>query len=533
MSDDFFAEEEFVIEDSAKVAKEQFRQVFLATAQDTGFFCHMFFPKTFRQESPPYAKQLYAVAEDPEISHAMLLIFRGGSKTTQAKGILAKRLSFGISRTMLLVSQSQDHSIRTLTWLRKQIETNTKWTTFFKLSPAMSPSTGRPVKWTDEWLCIRNEMYNTEINIVAAGITGQTRGINIDDYRPDFILGDDIADDQNSLTPAPQQAVINTWTGAIEKSLAPKSENPLAKILLLQTPIHEDDVVASIQKDPRYAVFRMPIFVEDAEGNPQSAWPARWSTEELLRDKDAHIQAGKLRMWMREMELAFVDGDRQLLPSSWLEWYDTLPDLTKGFVVVAVDPTPPPKLGGGKAVNDKLDDTAVLALYFSPTERLVLERKTVKSPSSGVIMDLVFDMVKTWRPFKVAVETVLFARTIAMDILKEQSKRQVFFAIHPVEDKRKKVIRICTEIGNWCGDLERVAVERRKIGLLSGMNDIYTQWNGYTGNDSQHDDLLDALSIALMVGEQFVASLGAIDGEWTHVTDDAPLEQLTFEDAAP
>lgn len=514
--------------------KTAYRELFLAGASDTAFFCKTFFPKTFRQDFPPFTKDLYAVADNPAISHAMMLIFRGGSKTTQAKGILAKRLSYGVSRTMLLVSQSEAHSVRTLTWLRKQVEQNTKWSQFFQLKPAMSATTGRPVKWADDWICVHNGVYDCDVHIVAVGITGQTRGINIDDYRPDFILGDDIADDQNSMTPAPQKAVIDTWTGSIEKSLAPRSENPLAKILLLQTPIEENDIVASIRKDPRYKIFEKPILVENATGGLESAWPARWSTEELLLDKEAHIAAGKLRMWMREMELKFVDGDNQLLPSTWVDWLQEAPDLDKGFIVVAIDPTPPPKLGAGGPVNDKLDDAAVVAVYFSPTERILLDRKTIKSPDTQDLLDIIFDFVKRWNPFKVAIETILFARTIASDIIKEQTKRNIFFAVQAIEDKRAKPVRICTEIGRWCGDLENVrAGVTRKLLLRPDMSDVLLQWSGYTGSTNQHDDLLDAISIALMVGNQFVATLGAIEGEWTHVTDTAPMAELEFEDSAP
>ena len=82
---------------------EQHKALFFAGAKDTGFFAKTFFPKTFRQEEPPYAKTIYEVAEDPDTQYAMLLIFRGGSKTTQAKAILAKRVAYGVSRTILLV----------------------------------------------------------------------------------------------------------------------------------------------------------------------------------------------------------------------------------------------------------------------------------------------------------------------------------------------------------------------------------------------------------------------------------------------
>ena len=73
----------------------------------------------------------------------------------------------------------------------------------------------------------------------------------------------------------------------------------------------------------------------------------------------------------------------------------------------------------------------------------------------------------------------------------------------------------------------------RKIGLPSNAQNLYLQWCSWTGADTQHDDLLDALSIALMVGEQFAAALGAIDGEWSVVAVDAKMPELTYEDEAP
>jgi hypothetical protein len=324
------------------------------------------------------------------------------------------------------------------------------------------------------------------------GIDGQTRGLNIDDFRPDFILGDDIADDLNSANQGPRQSVIDTWTGSIEKSLAPKSENKFAKILLLQTPICEGDIVDAIRKDPRYRVFHMPIFDKDGE----STWPARWTTEELQRDKDAHVKSGKLRMWMREMELEFVDASHQLLPSRWLKWNDALPDVSEGFVYIAVDPTPPPKPGAPKPVDMKLDDTAVIAMLATPTRRVLLDRKTIKSPNDNEILEIIFDFVARWKPFKVVIETVLFARVLAGSVIKEQQSRQIFFAVHAVEDKRAKPVRLVSEINKWCG--AETGGESRCIELPSYMTDIYSQWVGYDGNPSKHDDLIDAISLGLM-----------------------------------
>lgn len=508
------------------------KAVFLACARDTEFFTRTFFPQTFRQGNPPYAKKIYEVAESPDISHCLILVFRGGSKTTQAKAILAKRIAYAVSRTMLLVSQSEGHSIKTLMWLKDQIERNEKFSKFYGLSPARDKHTGRPKKWSDTWICIANAQYGVEVNIVAVGIEGQSRGLNIGDYRPDFILGDDIADDLNSKNPGPRQDVIDTWTGAIEKSLAPKSENPLAKIMLLQTPITEGDVVDAVERDPRYAVFRLGCFVE-TEAGLESAWPARWSVEELLRDKEAHAVANKMRMWMREMELQHTTKANQLLPGNWLVIDNELPDLNSGFIVIAVDPTPPPKLGTAGTVNEKLDDAAIVVMFCSRDTRAILEVRTMKSPSNTHLLAQVFELVDKWKPFKLGLETVLFARTIAHDLVLEQQRQGKFFHVLPIEDRRAKPVRIATEITKWC--IQNVDGEQRvrPIRVPAIYSDFTSQWYGYDGNPTKHDDMVDATSIALMVANQFSPLLDTLEGEFTVLGDNSPLPAPEFEDSAP
>lgn len=518
----------------AAVDANERRQLFLAGASNTDFFARTFFPKTFRQESPPYAKQIYAISDDPLISHSMLLIYRGGSKTTQAKAILSKRISYAISRTMLLVSQSEAHSIRTLMWLKRQVERNEKWSSFYGLVPAMDKHTGRPIKWADNWICIHNKNYGVDIHIVAVGIEGQTRGLNIDDYRPDFILGDDVADDLNSGNPGPRQHVIDTWTGAIEKSLAPRSENPLAKIMLLQTPIAEGDIVDAIEKDPRYKVFRLGCFVTNPDGTLASAWPARFPLESLLLDKQAHITANKLRMWMREMELEHTDKNHQLLPSSWVVFDDTPVNLELGFVIVAVDPTPPPKLGQKGSLDENLDDTAVVAVFVSKQFRALLEYRTAKSPSTTWVIDTLFEFVAKWRPFKVAIETILFARTLSYDIARAQQERKVYFPVLPVEDRRAKPIRIVSEVTKYCVVPDKVEGKVvRPFRMASNMHEVYQQWIGYDGNPTKHDDIIDAISICFMVADQFEHLLDTLEGSFTVVGENEPLAALTFEDECP
>lgn len=152
-------------------------------AEDNDFYCQHFFPKTFRQRGAPFHPAIWEALETPEARHIGCEVFRGGAKTTLLRAFTSKRIAFGSSRTILYVSESQDHAKRSVRWLKRQVLFNKPWADFFQLSLG--------TKKTDEWLEIVNGIDGVIISVIAVGITGQTRGLNLDDYRPDLIIVDD------------------------------------------------------------------------------------------------------------------------------------------------------------------------------------------------------------------------------------------------------------------------------------------------------------------------------------------------------
>ena len=148
------------------------------SALDSDFYCRTFFPLTFRLETPPFHRDIWQLLEARAYRHIAIEVFRGGAKTTTLRTFTSKRIAYGMSRTIAYVLKAQDHSIKSLIWLKKQVEYNRLWAGTFGLSQ------GR--KWSDEWIEIYNKHLDLSVSIVALGITGQTRGLNIDDYRPDL-----------------------------------------------------------------------------------------------------------------------------------------------------------------------------------------------------------------------------------------------------------------------------------------------------------------------------------------------------------
>jgi hypothetical protein len=194
----------------------------------------MFFPKTFRQESPEFHHEIGQQLDENHRYNAFE-VFRDGAKTSLLRVYTSKRIAYGLSRTIMYVSSSQTHSSFSLRWLKRQITYNTRWAQLFGLR--------KGEKWTDEILEIYHGVEETPITVLAMGITGQIRGFNLDDYRPDLIIADDIQTDENVATLEQRQKLESTFHGALVNSLAPATDQPGAKIVLLNTPREKDDLI--------------------------------------------------------------------------------------------------------------------------------------------------------------------------------------------------------------------------------------------------------------------------------------------------
>lgn len=472
-------------------------------AEDLLFFGRVFFPKTFKKKSPKVHEQCAELIDGPD--NGQIAIFRGGAKTTLTRVSCAKKASYGETNVTLVVGKGQDHAIKTILWLKNQVENNKKWTETFKITKALNEDTGRPKKWTDEWITLHNGVLNQEVHFIAYGITGQIRGMNIDDARPDFIICDDILDDENCATPEQREKIKERFWGALMKSLCRKEENPMAKCIMLQTPIDQEDLSMDIRKLASWKTQVHSCF--DGEGN--SVWEDQFSTESLKKEKAEYIQLNKLSVWMREMEVNPTSSELRLFVPDWLDSYEQLPD-DGNLYILSVDPTPPPLNDKVQRDPQKLDDAVVMMTAFNiPRKKFyVAEYHTTKSPQSMELVSKIFEFYMRYRPQYVVVETHLFQRTVKENLEVHMRRTGTFFVITPIEDKRNKFVRIKDTLQNLAS--------HGLIAIKDEHTELHTQFISYP--QVKHDDLLDALSLATMaINPALLAAGNVIEGEYTHM----------------
>lgn len=461
-------------------------------AQSLTAYGKIFFPRTFRQKSPEMHEAIGQALYGPSRFNAFE-VFRDGAKTTLLRVFTSQRIAYGISRTIMYVSISQPHSVFSLRWLKRQVEFNTKWAQCFGLK--------KGPKWSDEWIEIWHEVEQCFITILAMGITGQIRGFNPDDYRPDLIIIDDILNEENTHTKEQRKKIEDLLFGALLNSLAPASEAPWAKAVFLQTPLHKEDAIETCMKDPEWNPMRISVFNAKGESN----WPSRYPTDMLLKAKEAHIRRGQYRLWMREKECKLVAGEEKAIDITKFKIIDVLPEYMD--VIIAIDPASSDK--------EEADDHAIVALGFKGEEVYVLDYHLAKAVMPDEAANVFFTFVLKYSPRKAAVETISYQRVLKWYLEQEMKKRRIFVAIDAIQDKRSKANRIMQALPG--------TVAYGHFWVRPGATQLISQADDYDPNvKEQPDDLLDAISTGIIAYNPALrqSSSDDIEGEYKRIREE-------------
>jgi len=443
-------------------------------AVDDQLYCKTFFPKTFRQDFPIFHDTVTEVLENPDNRYVGLKMFRGSAKTTRLRTFVSKRVAYAVSNTIIFVSNAQKHAGYSLKWLRMHILHNRYWAETFGLRPGNT--------FNDEHLEIIHGVDGRVINVLALGITGSVRGINLDDFRPDLIVIDDPDDEETTNTPEQREKTSDLVFGALQKSLAPPSENPAAKMVLLQTPFNDFDLITTCEKSPAWNVHAVGCFDESGK----STWPSRYSTEFLHNEKAEHIRLRKLALWMREMECKIVAKESASFDVTWLRYWDLDGGLPPGLSkLIPIDPA--------SSDSKHADDQVIGVMGFKGVGKkmnvYLIDYTDEKGEMPEAAATTVLSFMATHRPYKIAVETIAYQRVLAWFLRKAMNAAKRWCVVEEVQDRRKKSDRIIQA-------LREVAADGRLF-VKSTHKKFIEQFTVYRPGVDMHDDVLDMAAIGI------------------------------------
>jgi len=491
-------------------------------AVDTEFYARTWFPQTFRHPSPSFAKALWGPLEDPKVRLANMIVFRGGSKTTRLRVFTSKRIAYGISRTILYIGNSESDAARSIQWIRNRVERNRQWASTFGLKP------GR--KWEETQIEIEHSVLSDPtqthtIWVQAAGIKGSLRGINFDDYRPDLIVVDDPQDDESAATEAQREKIADLLLGAVKNSLAPSTDEPNAKLVMAITPQHPEDISQRALKDSEWTSQVFPCWTRNTIDFPtdqqESAWPERFPTLELRKQKRFALERNKLSIFTREMECRLISRETSQFRTSWLN-IRSEPAPRGLYSVLAIDPVPPPSEAQmARGLQGKDYEAHYVWGRADGDNYHLLDFARSRGHQPTWTVATAFRLARLYRVAHIVIDAVAYQRTLKWILESWMQTHRVFYPIVPVADGMKKFARISNVVGGLAA--------AGKLWIGPEHTEFASQYEAYGPTYAGFDDDLDASALALQ--ELHKPYLNQLDESGAFRNDD--VEALPFREHCP
>lgn len=478
-------------------------------AVDNKLFSKVYFPKTARQEPAPFHSDIWGHLENPKERYLNLVCFRDSAKTSLLRMFTGKRIAYNVSKTILYVGASEAHAARSIRWLRARIEEKIGAGGVKKKERLAQDFALRPgVRWTDTEIEIFHGVDDTPIWILGAGITGNIRGINFDDYRPDLIICDDILTDENGATKDQRDKITDLVMGSLKGSLAPASEAPNAKLVMLNTPQAAGDVVERAEADPEFTTVRYSCWTRETQNldvdRQESSWPARYPSMVRRVEKKAALAANQLSVFAKEKEVRIISRETATFRAEWIQFYEGEAPLG-GQTCLFIDPTPPPtKLVSERAVR-KLDFEVIGALRRVRGNFYLLEIDGLQGGTPDWTIKRFFEMRWRWRPYKAVVEGVAYQATLKWILEQEMKRRQQWTTVEPFGDIRAKPVRIQTGLHG--------VLSNGKLFIKREHSQLIEQISRYPS--IEFDDFIDGLAMGVLGLTNAYVDLG--DDEYSEI----------------
>lgn len=496
------------------------REIVRLGAVDSSLFYRTFFPGTCRLPSPAMHREIDGVIDGTN-RLVNILMSRGWAKTSKLKMYAGKRIAYNLSRTILFVGASEKHTRRSIRWIRNQIDRNKLFAETFQLRA------GTP--WTDEEAQIIHGLDGNSIWITGVGVSSSSgRGINFDDHRPDLIILDDIMNDENAATKEGREKIIDLVFGAFLESLAPRSESPFAKLVMLNTPQNFNDISQLAFKDEAFVSRRYGCWTPETEDaaleDRKSAWEEHTSTEDLQKEYQQAAARNRLSIFIREKECKLTSPENSAFKAAWLRYFgkDEItiePPLEQMWTILVIDPIPPPseiKLAKG-IIDSDYEALTVLGKYQGKV--FVLETAYSRGNDPNWTSSEFFRLVSKWRVRKALIESVVFSKTVAWYLREQMRKAGIYVLLDEFGrgDRRSKTQKILDGITGIASN--------GQLYFRRDQTEAISQFTNFsTIRKIGHDDVLETIAVGcteLMNGGLNVSgeAIDLEEGEFADLTD--------------
>jgi len=235
-------------------------------------FAKYYFPHHLRERSPYFhwiilsesCKHKFFAAEAP----------RGSAKSTVISFVkVAHRICFKKKRFIVIVQNTFKKAVGTLEGIKDEIRYNEKLRRDFGITLEKDAE-------GDTIFCSKDG-WRTRVLCKGVEQIGAVRGEKFGAYRPDYIVGDDMEDDEMVKSSERRQSLKELFDNA----LIPAGDVKTLDVDIIGTILHDDCLMAKLVSKNEYTEYRKLFFKarykNATTGKDESLWPERWTVDEL------------------------------------------------------------------------------------------------------------------------------------------------------------------------------------------------------------------------------------------------------------
>ena len=266
-----------------------------------------------------------------------------------------------------------------------------------------------------------------KVRIEAYGKGAAVRGLSWGSKRPDLVIIDDPQDEEDARS---ETVTANDWDWFLSDVYFLGQST---RIFMIGNNLGERCIIERVINNSESLNFmarRIPILDDDGK----SAWPDKWPTAAIEKDRQKFESMGEIDIWYRNKMCQCINPESQKFKREYFRYYEKPPSLSEMNIYTTVD------LAISQKVN--ADCTAIVTVGVNAEGHwFVLDVEYGRyNPSTQI--DAIFSAVQKWRPLAVGIELVAYQAALQHFLEKEMPRRGIFFRIQPLKAEKKKEIRI-------------------------------------------------------------------------------------------
>lgn len=258
------------------------------------------------------------------------------------------------------------------------------------------------------------------IRIEAYGKGSSIRGLLNRNRRPSLVILDDLQDVEDMRSDLVQETDFNWFISDVlflgnETRIFMIANNLGAKCIA--------ERVFDNAKDLGFHCERVPI---EVGGVP--TWPAFISMAEIEKEKESYKNIGKLDTWLRERQCIAVSDESRVFHKDDFRYFNrevlmkTQDNLS---FYMTIDPA--------TSKNAEADYSVCMVMAVDENNNWFVVDMQYGNWSSPELIDNIFNLVVQWKLNAIGIEKGILKLAIEPFILKEMTRRNIFFDITPLD----------------------------------------------------------------------------------------------------